>query len=125
MFLNLIVKAVLYAIALVWLIPALGIGITIHGDFGVAVGIAVAFAVVSWLVHVAIKIIVKGTLGLAGCLLVFVWWLVPALCVHFTAELFPANLTVVNFGAAIWGGLVLMVMSMVASAITRKPSTSN
>lgn len=125
MFVKLLVKAVLYAIAFIWLIPALGIGITVHGDFGVALGIAVGFAFVTWLVNVVLDIIVKGTLGLAGCLLLFFWWLVPALCVHFTAQLFPASLTVASFGSAVCGGLVLMVMSLIAASITNNSRQSN
>jgi uncharacterized membrane protein YvlD (DUF360 family) len=124
MFAKLVVKAILYAIALVWLIPALGIGVHINGDFGTAVGIAVAFAAVSWLVNVVIGLVVDLTLGLAGCLMIFVWWLVPALCVHFTAQLFPQSMSVAGFWAAVWGGLVLMVASMIANSLTSKKSSN-
>jgi hypothetical protein len=124
MFAKLLVKAVLYAIALIWLIPALGIGVTVHGGFGVALGLALGFSVVSWLVTLLVEAVIVGTLGLAGCLYVFVWWLMPALCLHFTADLFPANLTIASTGSAIAGGLVLMVMSLVAQALVTKRSTN-
>jgi uncharacterized membrane protein YvlD (DUF360 family) len=122
--LRFVIQSVLYAVALVWLIPALGIAVTTNGDFGTALGLAVAFSAVAWLVGKALQIITLATFGLAGCLLVFTWWLIPALCLHFTAQLFPASLSIASAWSAVFAGLVLMVMSVAATVLSGGSSSS-
>lgn len=114
---KLVITAVLYAISFIWVIPALGIGVTTHGGFGTALGLAFAFTVVSWLVGAGLRILTFATLGLVGCLTVLLWWAIPALCLHFTAQLFPQYLSVSSASAAIFAGLILMVASVLGNGL--------
>lgn len=120
-----IVTAVLYAISFIWVIPALGIGVTIHGGFGPALAMALAFTLVSWIIGRALAVATIATLGLAGCLLFFTWWAVPALCLYVTAQLFPATLSIASAGSAIFAGLVLMVASIVGNMLAGPDRSSS
>lgn len=115
--LKIAITAVLYAVCFIWVIPALGIGMTVTGGFGTALGMALAFTGVSWVVGKLLQVATLATVGLAGCLVVLLWWAIPAVCLQFTAQLFPQYLTIESFGSAIFAGLVLMVASALGALL--------
>lgn len=84
---------------------------------GIIYGVLLAF--VSWLLAWLLDFFVVGTLGLGAILLLFFFWLVPALQLELLAGLFPAHLVIDHFGSAIAAGLVMFVVNLLLHSTQR------
>ena len=117
-----IVRILLAAVAFAYVLPLIH-GIAFHGSFLNATMLAIAFGVLFWIVDI-IAIAVSAmmtisTFGLALLVLIPIWlvgfWLVPAFVLKLVSDMWPHYLTVVGWGAAFMGGLVMLGLSVITS----------
>lgn len=112
-----IVRFLLAGAAFAYVLPLIP-GIDFHGNFGAAIGAALVFSIVGWLVDLLAKVLSAlwaiGTMGLALLVLIPLWilgfWLLPAVTLKLVADMMPAHLTVSGWIPAIEGGLVMMII---------------
>lgn len=117
-----LLKLLLTAIAFVAILPMIP-GIAVHGNFVVAIGLAVGFGIMLWAVDlVALAISAALTIssfGLALLWLIPMWilgfWLLPAFALKMMADIFPTYVSISGWTAAILGGLVMMVIGIVTT----------
>lgn len=115
------------AAAIYWVFPRIG-GIDFRGGFLHAIGVSVLFTFMAWLVEVAAMtlsaIFAIGTLGLGLLIIVPAWilgqWLLPVLALRLVANVLPEYLQVAGWWPALWGGLALMIVSMMTSGDPRR-----
>jgi len=99
-------------------------GIDFHGNFLIAILLAFAFGIFLWLVDLlAVTIsamLTIGSLGLALLWLIPLWilgfWLLPAVALKWLADFFPSYLTISSWGAAIVGGLLMLLVGIITSS---------
>lgn len=119
-----LLRLLLTALVFAFVLPLIN-GITFHGGTFAALGVALVFGIMLWVVDViAIMLtaaLAVGTLGLALLWLIPIWilgfWLLPAFALKLVAHFMPSYFTVVGWGPAILGGLVLLVVGMLTSRI--------
>jgi uncharacterized membrane protein YvlD (DUF360 family) len=119
---NLLVRLLIKALAFVFLLPMVP-GIHMHGGFMVAVGLAIFFSVMQWVVElVAMALsayLAISTLGMALLLLIPMWllgfWLLPAMALKLVADFMPEYLAVSGWMPAVLGGLILFVVGMITT----------
>ena len=118
----LIFRIVLSALAFMYILPLIA-GIQFHGGFMTAIGMAILFAVMFWLVDLLAlalsAVIALSTFGLALFWLIPFWivffWFVPAVALVAVSQAAPSFLYVGNWIAAALGGLVLLFISLTTS----------
>lgn len=119
---RLLIRILLSALAFMYILPMIG-GITFHGGFVSAIGMAIFFGIMVWLVDIVAvalsAMLAIGTLGMALLWLIPVWilgfWLLPAVALKLVSDFMPAYLTVSGWIPAILGSLVLMLVGLVTS----------
>lgn len=122
---RLLIRIALEALAFMMILPMIP-GIQVHGSFGAALGLAIFFSVMQWIVEIVAMAIsaymTVTTLGLALLFLIPMWiigfWLLPGLALKLVADFLPQYLTVHGLIAAALGGLVLMVINTVTANLT-------
>ncbi len=98
-------------------------GIDFHGNFAIALGAALLFSLVGWLVDLAAVLLsavfTVSSFGLALLWLIPLWllgfWLMPAVTLMVIANLMPTHLTVAGWIPAIEGGLVMLILGALTS----------
>lgn len=118
----LIFRILLSALAFMYVLPLIS-GIQFNGGFITAIGMAILFGVMFWLVDllaVAISAVLAiGTLGVALLWLIPFWifffWMIPAAALMAVSSLAPSALFIANGTAAVLGGLVLLIISLTTS----------
>ncbi len=124
---RLLVQIFLSALAFIYILPLIN-GISVHGGLGAAIGMAIFFGLMVFVVDVLAvafsAFLAVGTLGLALLWLIPIWvlgfWVLPAVALLLVSNLMPSYLTVHGWIPAIFGSLVLMVISMVTSGSMHK-----
>lgn len=124
---RMIIRILLTAAAFTFVLPMIH-GIDFHGNFGAALVLALAFAVMLWLVDLAAvalsAVLTIGTLGAALLWLIPVWilgsWLLPAVALRLLSDVMPSYLTVTGWMPAIFGGLVMLVIGILTSGATKR-----
>jgi hypothetical protein len=124
---RLIARLLLSAIAFTSILPMIQ-GIDFHGNFWAALGLAVVFGLMLWIVDIiaiAISTVAAvGTLGAALLFLIPLWifgfWLLPAVALKLVSDMMPNFLTVQGWMPAILGGLVMLGISMLTSGSVPK-----
>lgn len=122
---RLLIRIVLKALAFMFLLPLIP-GISIHGNFLVAVCLALFFSLMTWLVEIIAMALAAyltiSTLGLALLVLIPMWilgfWLLPAVALKLVGDFMPNYLMVAGWVPAILGGLVLLVIGMITGSLT-------
>jgi len=125
----LIFRILLSALAFMYILPLIS-GIDFNGGFITAVGMAVLFGIMFWLVDllaIAISTVLAiGTLGTALLWLIPFWifffWLIPTIALMAVSSIAPSALFVANYTAAAIGGLVLLVISLFTSDMIWHPA---
>jgi len=117
---KLALRVVLTSFFFVYILPMVP-GAHFSGTFWPA-GIAYAFLLtfVSWAFTIAIAAFTLGTFGLGAILLIFGFWLIPAVQLQALAHFFPQNLAFDSWGSSIVAGLILMVITMFTGGLTIK-----
>jgi uncharacterized membrane protein YvlD (DUF360 family) len=118
----LIFRILLSALAFMYILPLIA-GIEFHGGFLTAIGMAILFGVMFWLIDalaVAISAVLAITsLGTALLWLIPFWilffWLIPAAALMAVSSIAPSAIFIANTTAAALGGLVLLAISLVTS----------
>ncbi|MBS1995937.1 MAG: hypothetical protein JSS86_06485 [Cyanobacteria bacterium SZAS LIN-2] len=121
---KLALRVLLTAFFLVFVLPLVP-GAHFTGGFwpeGVAYG--VLMAAVTWAFGIAIAFFTIGTLGLGAILLIFGFWLIPAMQLQLLAYYFPQNLAFDSWGSAILAGLVMMVINILTGSLTASANAS-
>jgi len=122
-----LIRILLSALAFIYILPMIG-GIQFHGGLVAAIGMALFFGIVVWLVDVVAialsAVITVGTLGLALLWLIPLWllgfWILPAVALRLLSDFMPSYLSVTGWIPAILGSLVLMLIGLVTSGSTYK-----
>ncbi|MBX9695568.1 MAG: hypothetical protein K2Z81_24505 [Cyanobacteria bacterium] len=117
---SLIFRILLNGFILVMVLPGVFHDIKFHGDFwpqGVIAGLI--FAVVVWLVELALAVFGILTLGLGFILRYVLWFLVPALQLWAMGHYFPQYLTIGSAQSDILAGFLLMLVNVI-TGIDRK-----
>jgi len=122
-------RILLSALAFMYILPLIS-GIDFNGGFITAVGMAVLFGIMFWLVDllaIAISTVLAiGTLGTALLWLIPFWifffWLIPTIALMAVSSIAPSALFVANYTAAAIGGLVLLVISLFTSDMIWHPA---
>jgi uncharacterized membrane protein YvlD (DUF360 family) len=120
--LRLALRFILTGALFCFVFPSLVPGIHFHGHFWPeGVVYAAVFAVTAWVVDVLLWLLIVflalATFGI-GLLLILplrllFFWLIPAIQLEVFAHWFPGHITIDSFGAAVLGGLCLMVANWV------------
>lgn len=127
---KLIIAVLLQAIAfyVLNLVP----GIHFTGSFWNAICYGIFFAIVSFVVNIALMagtaafgIATRG-IGVFIAIILYIlgWWIIPAIQLEVLAWWFPKHFAVDGFGYAILGGLVLMVFNFIIKALSGGGSKS-
>ncbi len=125
---RLVIRLLLCALAFTTILPMIG-GIDFHGNFGAAIGLAVLFTIMLWVVELAALALAAvwtvGTLGIALLWIIPLWilgfWLLPAIALLLVADLMPAYLTVSGWlPAAIAGLVMLFIFILTGEPLYRK-----
>ena len=119
---RLLIRVVLSALAFIYVLPMIS-GIQFHGGLVAAMGMALFFGIMVWLVDAAAialsALITVGTLGLALLWLIPLWllgfWILPAVALKLVSDFMPSYLSVTGWIPAILGSLVLMFISLITS----------
>jgi uncharacterized membrane protein YvlD (DUF360 family) len=127
-----LIRVILKALAFIYLLPMIG-GIAFHGSFVAAIGLAILFSIMLWLVELGAVALATyftiTTFGLALLVLIPLYllgfWLLPAFALKLVADFMPQYLAVAGWGPAVLGGLVMLVISMVTGGITDLMKASN
>jgi uncharacterized membrane protein YvlD (DUF360 family) len=117
-----VLRLLLTALTFAFLLPLIH-GIEFHGGMFAALGLALVFGIMLWLVDmIAIMLtaaLAFGTLGLALLWLIPIWilgfWMLPAFALKLVAHFMPAYFTVAGWTPAFLGGLVMLVIGMLTS----------
>jgi len=120
---RVIIQFLLTALAFAFILPLIN-GIDFHGNFVAALGLALVFGIMVWLVDflaVALTAVLTiGSFGTALLWLIPIWilgfWLLPAVALKLVSDIMPGYLTIVGWVPAIIGGLIMMVIGMLTSA---------
>jgi uncharacterized membrane protein YvlD (DUF360 family) len=120
-----ILKLVLTALAFTSILPFIH-GISFHGNFVSALALAVLFGIMLWLVDlVAVALsafFTISSLGLALLWLIPLWifgfWILPAVALKLVSDLMPGYLSIAGWTPAILGGLVMLLIGVLTSALT-------
>lgn len=99
-------------------------GITFHGNFLHAIGAAIFFTIIAWLVEalavVLSTMLALSTFGLALLFILPIWimgfWLLPIVVLKLMSGLLPDYLTIQGWIPAVWGGLVMFFVGVATSA---------
>jgi hypothetical protein len=118
---KLLWRVLISALAIFFVLPMID-GIQFHGNFFHAMAIGAFFALMTWAVARGAMwltaILGVVTLGLGLFILipmwVFGWWLLPAVALKLVAYVMPAYLSVAGWPAAIFGGLVMLVVGFLS-----------
>ncbi len=118
----LIFRILLSALAFMYVLPLIS-GIEFNGGFLTAVGMAILFGVMFWLVDLLAvtisAVLAIGTLGVALLWLIPFWilffWLIPVAALIAVSSIAPSALFIANSTAAVLGGLVLLAISLTTS----------
>lgn len=119
---RVLVRFFLTALTFAFILPMIN-GIDFHGNFVAALGLALVFGIMVWLVDILAVTLTAaltiGTLGLALLWLIPLWllgfWLLPAVALKLVADFMPAYFTVMGWGPAILGGLVMLLIGTLTS----------
>ena len=130
--LRFLIRVALKALAFIYLLPMIG-GIHFHGSFVTAIGLAIVFSIMLWLVELGAVALATWftitTFGLALLILIPAYllgfWLLPAFALKLAADFMPQYLSVAGWGPAVLGGLLLLVISMVTGGMTDLMKASN
>lgn len=122
-----ITRILLSALAFAYVLPLIH-GIHFHGGMLAAVGMALFFGLMLWVVDVLAialsAILAVSTLGTALIWLIPVWivgfWILPAVALRLVSDFMPGYLQVSGWIPAILGSLVLMLIGMVTSGSVKK-----
>lgn len=120
---SFLIRLVLLALAFEFIFPMIP-GITVHGGFVTALGLALMFSilgiVVSWGAALLTAFLAVGTLGVALLVLIPLWlvgfWLLPAYTLMLTSDVMPAYLNVAGWTPAIIGGLLTLVIGIATNS---------
>lgn len=120
-----LIRLALQAVAFMFVLPIVP-GIQVQGGFGAALGMAIFFSVMQWIVEIVAMAVsaymTVTTLGLALLFLIPMWiigfWLIPGLALKLVSDFMPQYLSVHGLFAAALGGLVLMVINTVTANLT-------
>lgn len=107
-----IAHALLSAVLFSFVFPAVAPGIQMHGSFfpeGIICGFLFAFA--GWGLSLILGLFIFGTAGLGVIILWALQMLIPALQLQLMATWFPSYITVVDWEAAIVGGLCIFAIN--------------
>jgi hypothetical protein len=107
-----IAHALLSAILFSFVFPAVAPGIQMHGSFfpeGIVCGFLFAFA--GWGLALILGLFTFATLGFGMVLIWIFQLLIPALQLQLMAAWFPSYITVVDWEAAIVGGLCIFAIN--------------
>jgi uncharacterized membrane protein YvlD (DUF360 family) len=125
---RLILRLILSAIAFTSILPMIS-GINFHGNFWQALGLAVVFGLMLWIVDViavAVSAVAAvGTLGAALLFLIPLWifgfWLLPAVALKIVSDIMPNLLDIQGWIPAILGGLVMLgIGALTSRSVVRK-----
>lgn len=127
-----IVRVLLNAALFSFVYPLVAHGVQFHGTFPEAIVFSLAFVVVAniiglfiGLVTVAVSFVTAGIgLYILIPMLIFGFWLIPALQLQVFAHMFPHAFTVANWGSAIWAGFFLMLVNYMTATKSKKPIAS-
>jgi hypothetical protein len=127
-----LIRVILKALAFIYLLPMIG-GIAFHGSFVAAIGLAILFSIMLWLVELGAVALATyftiTTFGLALLVLIPLYllgfWLLPAFALKLVADFMPQYLAVAGWGPAVLGGLLMLVISMVTGGISDLMKASN
>lgn len=105
-------------------------GIHFTGSFWNAICYGIFFALVSFVVNLALMgasaVFGVATRGIGFFLVIILyilgWWIIPAIQLEVLAWWFPKHFAVDSFGYAILGGLVLMVFNFIVKVISASGS---
>ncbi len=130
---KLLIRVLLYALALFYALPAIINGIAFHGNFFQAIALGAGFALMLWLVEVVASflsgVFAVGTLGLGLLILVPMWlfgfWLLPAVALKYLSDLAPHYLTVSGWAPAIGGGIIMFLITMFTGGFSSGRARSN
>ncbi len=122
---RLLIGLALKALAFMFILPMVP-GISMHGQFVAALGLAIFFSIMQWVVELLAMALSAAltisTMGVALLLLIPMWvlgfWLLPAFALKLVSDFMPSYLAVAGWGPAVLGGLILFVISMVTSSLT-------
>lgn len=122
---RLLIRIILKALAFAFLLPAIP-GIAFHGNFVIAICLAIFFSLMQWVVELIAMAITAyltiSTLGLGLLVMIPMWilgfWLLPAIALKLVSDFMPQFLAVMGWGPAILGGLVLLVIGLITSSIS-------
>jgi uncharacterized membrane protein YvlD (DUF360 family) len=122
---EMLIRIAIKALAFYYLLPMIH-GISFHGNFLHALGLAIFFSIMLRLVELVTVALAAyltiTTLGLALLVLIPLWvfgfWVLPVIALKFVADLMPHYLTVSGWIPAIWGGLILLVISLLTGGFT-------
>lgn len=129
---RLLLRVFLKALAFLFLLPMVG-GIHFHGSFVTAIGLAIVFSIMLWLVDLGALALAAWltvtTFGLALLILIPAYilgfWLLPAFALKLAADFMPQYLSVAGWGPAVLGGLVLLLIGLVTGDISDMMQRSN
>jgi len=114
---KLALRVALTAFFFVYVLPLVP-GAHFTGTFWPAgIGYGFLLAGLTWLFSLALGIFAIGTLGLGLILMIFFFWLIPAVQLEMLAYFFPQNLAFDGFGSAVLAGLVLMGINMLTGGM--------
>jgi hypothetical protein len=119
-----LIRVCLQALVFMYVIPMIG-GISFHGNFIQAIGMALFFSIMLWVVEVvAVALsayLAVATLGVALLALIPAWllgfWILPAVAIKWIADFMPGFLSVHGWVPAIFAGLILLFVSMVTGSL--------
>lgn len=119
---RLLLKILITALAFVYLLPMIP-GISFHGGFVSAIGLAIVFGIMLWVVELIAMAIsavwAVGTLGVALLWIIPFWilgfWILPAVALMLVAAMMPGYLSVTGWMPAILAGLVMLAIGLLTS----------
>jgi hypothetical protein len=128
---KLLIKLLLSALTFIALLPLIP-GIDFHGNFLIAILVSILFGIMLWvvdLVAVALSAVLAiSTLGIALIWLIPLWllgfWFLPAVALKVLADMLPQYLTVTGWMPAILGGLLISLVGVVTTELTRSVKSS-
>lgn len=129
-----VVNALLTAVLFCFVYPQFASGVQFHGQFWPeGVLYAGVFSLLATAIILVLRALIKAfalyTLGIGmlivGPLLLFGFWLIPAIQLQVFALYFPAHFTVASWGSAIWAGFLLMVVNILTLMLTNSNRSSS
>lgn len=122
-----LIRFLVSAAAFMFVLPMIP-GIDFRGNFVVALGLALVFSIVGWLVDVAAMLLsaffTVTSFGFALLWLIPLWilgfWLLPAVTLKVVADVMPGTFTVTGWVPAIEGGLVMLIIGACTGSFSKK-----